>query len=87
MGRPRNRPAEFFSDWHYENHLENLAREIEGRKTVLAQYEATPEDTPDRQLNIDRTKMELDAAKAELNHYTGPKNASKRPKAQKAETR
>jgi len=81
------RPAEFPTDWHYENHLENLAREIEGRKSVLAGFEALPEGADGREAAIKRTKSELAAARAELNHYKkGPEKASKRPKA-KAETR
>jgi hypothetical protein len=81
------RPAEFPTDWHYENHLENLAREIDGRKAVLATFEALPDDAEGKDEAVKRTKMELKAARDELAHYTkGPKTASKRPKA-KAETR
>jgi len=82
------RPAEFPTDWHYENHLENLAREIEGRKAVLAGFEALPEGADGREAAIKQAKNELAAARAELKHYkpTTQKTASKRPKA-KAETR
>ena len=84
----KKRPAEFFTDWHYEAHLKGLAREIEGRKQRLAWFKGMDEENPDRALGIKQTQMELEAAQEQLDHYTGgAKTASKRPAASGAKTR
>lgn len=79
MGRPRKRPAEFPTDWHFEQHLKDLEREIEGRKDRLAWFKSMDKEVPDRELGIKTTEMELEAARAQLEHYTGHKGASTRP--------
>jgi hypothetical protein len=86
MAKPSKRPSEFPTDWHFQNHLENLEREIQGRKVILEGFEASPKGTADRELNIERTKLELEAAREQLEHYSGHKGASKRP-ARAASTR
>ena len=87
MGRPRKTPAEFPSDWHYENHLENLAREIQGYKDQVEYLKALEGPEEDKAQAIANAEGGLAAAQAELKHYSGPKNASKRPKAEEKETR
>ena len=87
MGRPRKTPPEFPSDWHYENYLENLAREIQGYKDQIAYLKSLDGPYQDKEEAIGNAEGGLAAAQAELKHYTGPKSASKRPKAEEVETR
>ena len=85
MGRPRKTPAEFPSDWHYEAHLEALAREAQGYKDRIAYLKTT--DGDDKDAALEQLEGSLEAVQAQLKHYTGPKSASKRPKAEETETR
>ena len=75
-------PAEFATEWHYERHLEDLARELAGREARLAELKTL--DTS--QHVLDEVETEIAACRAELDRYTGRKKASKRP-AKATETR
>ena len=84
MGRPRKRPAEFPTDWHWERHLEDLERELAGRKNRLAELQSL-EPVNDEAVAV--TESEIAAVEKELARYgKGQQTASKRP-AKAAETR
>jgi hypothetical protein len=69
-------PPEFPSDWHYEQHLRDLERELDGRVNRLAELQS---------LNaaadiIAQAEMETDAVRTQLKYYgQGHEQASKRP--------
>lgn len=62
----KKRPAEFPTDWHYEEHLQALQRELAGRKNRLAELEAMGDDA---EAAIEETKGEIDAVEGELRRY------------------
>ena len=82
MGRPRKTPAEFPSDWHYEAHLEALAREAQGYQDRIAYLKTV--DGDDKDAALEQLEGSLEAVQAQIKHYSAP---SKRPKAEKAESR
>lgn len=78
MAKTDNRPAEFPSDWHYEQHLEDTGRELAGRLNRVAELQAMNAH-PDQ---IAQAEAEVAAARDELEKYgAGQKTASKRPAA------
>lgn len=80
MGRPRNRPAEFPTDWHWERHHEDLLRGLAGAQGRLAEAKSMSKGTPYREELIEGAENEVAAVEAQLEHYGwGSKQASKRP--------
>ena len=85
MAGKKKTPSEFPTDWHYEQHLADLKRELAGRENRLAELEAT---TGADEWALEQAQGEVDAVKAQLAHYTkGQRSASKRPAGAKAESR
>lgn len=85
MGRPRNRPAEFPTDWHWEAEHDALLRGLAGAQGRLDAAHAQPKGAPYREQNIEDAQSEVDAVHAKLEHYGwGQKAASKRPKEAKS---
>lgn len=76
MGKEKNRPPEFASDWHYERHLADLERELAGRQARLAELK-TLDTTPSA---LAQAKAEVQAVRDQLAHYgAGQESASRRP--------
>lgn len=72
------RLPEFPTDWHQEAYVNDLEREVAGRKNRLAELKALNA----HQDLLDQTQVEIDAAKAELLRVLGKgqKAAVKRPR-------
>ena len=88
MGRPRNRPTEFPTDWHWEQHHDDLDRALAGAHGRLAEAEQLPKGAPYREQRIADAKAEIEGTHAQLEHYGwGQKLASKRPAGEQKKTR
>jgi hypothetical protein len=69
-------PAGFPSDWHFEQYLRDLERELEGRLNRLAELRSlsTPSEV------LDQAEMEVAAVRTQLKNYGhGQEQAAKRP--------
>lgn len=68
-------PEEFPSEWHYQQHLVDLERELAGRLARKAELESL-NTTPDV---LEQAEADAEAVRKQLAHYN--RQASKRPKA------
>jgi multidrug resistance efflux pump len=75
-------PPEFPSAWHYERHLEDLERDLQGRERRVQELEATPGAHQDE---VAQAKAEAAAARENLSRYGSNPKATRPKKA--AETR
>ena len=84
----KKRPAEFPSDWHWEQHERDLKRALDGANYRLLEAESLDDLNPEKARLVADAKAEIEEANRQLAHYGwGPKAASRRPRAEKKETR
>ena len=67
MPAQKKRPAEFFSDWHWERHHEDLLRGLAGAQGRL--LTAKNLEGPDRDGRIAEAEAEIEAVHKQLEHY------------------